>query len=301
MKSAARKSRSRVKRLNRSFFQRPAEDVARALIGKILVRRMAGKLFRARLIETEAYLGPDDLASHASKGRTPRTEVLFGPPGRAYVYLIYGLHEMLNVVAGAVGQGQGVLIRAADPLDDWQAESHGPGRLTRPLQITRLQNGLDVTGTVLHFLDNPDDRPAVQSTKRIGIDYASTGRMRRFASLTQIGRRANNDETAAIRQARSEAQLTEAALARNSQVHQDRTPCRSFRRISDAVRIVAPFKSLPPKFRYYRYRRTAGPTKGGDSRSRAGRASHRHATHSEVRPPRRDSSGGLRLFGNRLG
>ena len=106
MKSAARKSRSRVKRLNRSFFQRPAEDVARALIGKILVRRVAGKLFRARLIETEAYLGPDDLASHASKGRTPRTEVLFGPPGRAYVYLIYGLHEMLNVVAGAVGQGQ---------------------------------------------------------------------------------------------------------------------------------------------------------------------------------------------------
>src|ERR1700678_2655427 len=117
MKSAGRRSRSRVKRLTQSFFQRPAEDVARALIGKILVRRVLGKLLRARLIETEAYLGPDDLASHASKGRTGRTEVLFGPPGRAYVYLIYGLHEMLNVVAGATGQGQGVLIRAADPLD----------------------------------------------------------------------------------------------------------------------------------------------------------------------------------------
>ncbi len=172
MKSAGRRSRSRVRRLTQSFFQRPAEDVARALIGKILVRRWRGKLFRARLIETEAYLGPDDLASHASKGRTGRTEVLFGPPGRAYVYLIYGLHEMLNVVAGARGQGQGVLIRAADPLDDWKADFSGPGRLTRALQITRLQNGLDVIGAELHFLDNPDDRSAVQSTKRIGIDYS---------------------------------------------------------------------------------------------------------------------------------
>ncbi|HUE16269.1 MAG TPA: DNA-3-methyladenine glycosylase [Planctomycetaceae bacterium] len=161
-----------MKKLTQSFFQRPAEEVARALIGKILVRRWQGTLFRARLIETEAYLGPDDLASHASKGRTRRTEVLFGPPGRAYVYLIYGLHEMLNVVAGAAGQGQAVLIRAADPLDDWQADLSGPGRLTRALQITRLQNGLDLTGTELHFLDNPDDRPAVQSAKRIGIDYA---------------------------------------------------------------------------------------------------------------------------------
>ncbi len=172
MKSAGRRSRSRAKKLTQSFFQRPAADVARALIGKILVRRVPGKLFRARLIETEAYLGPDDLASHAAKGRTRRTEVLFGPPGDAYVYLIYGLHEMLNVVAGAAGQGQGVLIRAADPLDDWQADLSGPGRLTRALQITRLQNGLDLTGTELHFLDNPDDQPAVQSAKRIGIDYA---------------------------------------------------------------------------------------------------------------------------------
>jgi DNA-3-methyladenine glycosylase len=88
------------------------------------------------------------------------------------VYLIYGLHEMLNVVAGATGQGQGVLIRAADPLDDWKTDLSGPGRLSRALQITRLQNGLDVTGTELYLLDNPDDRPAVQSTKRIGIDYA---------------------------------------------------------------------------------------------------------------------------------
>jgi DNA-3-methyladenine glycosylase len=172
MKSAKRRSRSRIEKLTRSFFQRPAEEVAQALIGKILVRRLRGRLFRARLIETEAYLGPDDLASHASKGRTRRTEVLFGVPGRAYVYLIYGLYEMLNVVAGAAGQGQAVLIRAADPLDDWKADLSGPGRLTRALQITRLQNGLDLTGTQLYLVDNPDDRPSVQSSKRIGIDYA---------------------------------------------------------------------------------------------------------------------------------
>jgi DNA-3-methyladenine glycosylase len=172
MSSVRRRSRSRVTKLGRSFFQRPADEVAHALIGKILVRRLHGKRFRARLVETEAYLGPVDLASHASKGRTLRTEVLFGAPGRAYVYLIYGLHEMLNVVAGAAGQGQAVLIRAADPLGDWKADLSGPGRLTRALQITRLQNGLDLTGTQLYFLDNPGHQPAVQSAKRIGIDYA---------------------------------------------------------------------------------------------------------------------------------
>jgi DNA-3-methyladenine glycosylase len=172
MKSARRTAKSRTRKLTQSFFQRPAADVARELIGKILVRRLRGKLLRARLIETEAYLGPDDLASHAAKGRTQRTEVLFGAPGRAYVYLIYGMYEMLNVVAGAAGQGQGVLFRAAAPLDKWQANLSGPGRLTRAMQITRLQNGLNLTGTQLYLLDNPDYQPAVETTKRIGIDYA---------------------------------------------------------------------------------------------------------------------------------
>jgi DNA-3-methyladenine glycosylase len=171
-KAASRRSRSGVKKLAQSFFQRPADEVAQALIGKILVRRLDGKLLRARIIETEAYLGPDDLASHASKGLTRRTEVLFGPAGRAYVYLIYGMYEMLNVVAGAAGQGQAVLFRAADPLDDWKADLSGPGRLTRALQITRLQNGLDLTRTQIYFLDDPEYQPAVRTAKRVGIDYA---------------------------------------------------------------------------------------------------------------------------------
>jgi DNA-3-methyladenine glycosylase len=143
--------------------------LAKDLIGKILVRRVRGKEYRARVVETEAYLGPRDLASHASKGRTRRTEVLFGPAGRAYVYLIYGIYEMLNVVAV---EAQAVLIRAAEPLDGWNADLSGPGRLTRALQITGSENGLDLTGAELFFLDDLTYQPRLSSAKRIGIDYA---------------------------------------------------------------------------------------------------------------------------------
>jgi DNA-3-methyladenine glycosylase len=166
------KSKSSLKKLPRSFFRQPATELARALIGKILVRHILGKTLQARVVETEAYLGPRDLASHASKGRTQRTEVLFGPPGRAYVYLIYGMHEMLNVVAGRAGEAQAVLLRAARPLNGWKADLSGPGRLTRAFQITRSDYGLDLTGDQLHFLNDPAYRPRVITAKRVGIDYA---------------------------------------------------------------------------------------------------------------------------------
>jgi DNA-3-methyladenine glycosylase len=171
-KIALRRSLLSVNKLARSFFARPAAELARELIGKILVRRLRGKEFRARVVETEAYLGPHDLASHASRGRTRRTEVLFGPAGRAYVYLIYGVYEMLNVVAGAAGEAQGVLIRAADPLDGWYADLSGPGRLTRAFHISRSEDGLDLTGDRLYFLDDPAYQPRLVSAKRVGIDYA---------------------------------------------------------------------------------------------------------------------------------
>jgi DNA-3-methyladenine glycosylase len=166
------RSKSSFKKLPRSFFRRPATELARSLIGKILVRSVHGKVLQARVVETEAYLGPHDLASHASKGRTPRTEVLFGPAGRAYVYLIYGRYEMLNVVAGRVGEAQAVLIRAAKPLSGWEADLSGPGRLTRAFQITRSENSLDLTGDQLHFLDDPAYQARVITAKRVGIDYA---------------------------------------------------------------------------------------------------------------------------------
>ena len=136
------------------------------------MRHIHGKAFQARVVETEAYLGPHDLASHASKGRTRRTEVLFGPAGRAYVYLIYGMYEMLNVVAGGVGEAQAVLIRAAKPLNGWKADLSGPGRLTRAFQISRSEYGLDLTGDQLYFLDDPAYQARVVSAKRVGIDYA---------------------------------------------------------------------------------------------------------------------------------
>src|SRR5437667_11863719 len=117
-----------LKILTHSFYNRPAIDVARDLIGKILVRRTRGKELRARIVETEAYIGPHDLACHSSKGRTARTDVMFGPTGRAYVYFIYGMYEMFNIVCGHEGSAQAVLLRAAEPLDGWHADLSGPGR-----------------------------------------------------------------------------------------------------------------------------------------------------------------------------
>lgn len=161
-----------LRKIGHSFFQRDAIKLARDLIGTILVRRIRSKEYRARITETEAYVGPLDLASHSSKGRTKRTEVLFGPPGHAYVYLIYGMYEMFNIVAYRAGSGQAVLIRAAEPLDNWKVDLSGPGKLARGLNISRSENGLDLTGDALFLLRDPGYRPRIGRTRRIGVDYA---------------------------------------------------------------------------------------------------------------------------------
>ena len=161
-----------LKKLKQSFFARPAVELAPDLIGTILVRRIRGREYQARIVETEAYVGSHDLACHAAKGRTKRTEIMFGPAGRAYVYLIYGMYDMLNIVASHVEDPQAVLIRGAVPLDGWQADLSGPGKLTRALRITRAQNGLDLTGERLFLLRNASHQPQFVSTRRIGIDYA---------------------------------------------------------------------------------------------------------------------------------
>jgi DNA-3-methyladenine glycosylase len=139
--------------LPRRFYARPATEVARALLGKILVHGGVS----ARIVETEAYLGLADEAAHAWRGRTPRTEVIFGPPGHAYVYLIYGIHDCLNVVAEPEGSAGCVLIRAAEPVtglpamklqrmvDRVEDLANGPGKLTRALGITLRHNGADLT------------------------------------------------------------------------------------------------------------------------------------------------------------
>jgi DNA-3-methyladenine glycosylase len=158
--------------LPRAFYARDAEAVARDLLGKVLVLRAAdGPPRRARITETEAYVGEHDLASHSSKGRTARNEAMFGPPGRAYVYLIYGMHHCLNVVTGKAGEGQAVLLRAAEPLDGWEADLRGPGRLARAFGLTREHDKADLVRGALRVHDGP--APArVEATARIGVDYA---------------------------------------------------------------------------------------------------------------------------------
>ncbi len=161
-----------MKKLGRTFFQSDAETLARDLIGTVLVHRVKGRESRARIVEAEAYLGPQDLACHTSRGRTKRTEVMFGPAGHAYVYLIYGMYDMFNIVAGETGSGQSVLIRAAEPLEGWDADLSGPGKLTRAFHITRTMNGIDLTGDRFFLLADPADRPRIGKAKRIGVEYA---------------------------------------------------------------------------------------------------------------------------------
>jgi DNA-3-methyladenine glycosylase len=161
-------------KLDESFFQQSAESLAKALLSVIMVRKVGRVIRRARIIETEAYIGSHDLASHASKGRTKRTAVMFGPPGRAYVYFIYGMHQMLNVVSLPPREGDAgaVLLRAAEPLDGWEADLTGPGRLARAFSITATDNGQPVTGDDLHFVADPDYTPRIRRTKRVGVEYA---------------------------------------------------------------------------------------------------------------------------------
>lgn len=162
----------RPRKLSHGDYALPAEELARKLVGKILVHRVPGREYRARIVETEAYLGPHDLASHASKGLTGRTKILYGPAGHAYVYLIYGMYQMFNIVANQTGAGQAVLIRAGEPLDGWQADLRGPGKLTRAMHISRQHNGLDLTGRTIFMQDDHTPPPPLSITPRIGIDYA---------------------------------------------------------------------------------------------------------------------------------
>lgn len=158
-----------------AFYQRDAETVARELLGQTLVRVQRNAVRRARIVETEAYVGAHDLACHAARGRTARTEVMFREGGYAYVYFIYGMYHMLNVVTGQAGDAQAVLLRAAEPLDGWQADLSGPGKLAGALTLTRAHSGTPFTSSELHVLAAP--RPAhIATSPRIGVAYAGAWR-----------------------------------------------------------------------------------------------------------------------------
>ena len=152
-------------KLDYSFFHRPCLDVARDLVGKILVHETEAGVFRLRISETEAYWGTEDTACHVSKGRTPRTEVFFADAGTLYVYLCYGMHWMLNIVTGDAEDPQAVLIRAC-------VEAPGPGKLTKKLGITgSLNKGSILDGPL--WIEDDGFRCAVLTDKRVGIGYAA--------------------------------------------------------------------------------------------------------------------------------
>lgn len=159
-------------RLTRAYFNRPTLIVARSLIGKYLVRSLDGREVAGRIIEVEAYVGSGDKACHASKGKTRRTEVMFGPSGKAYVYLIYGMHHCLNVVTEREEFPAAVLIRAIE-ID--RVLIDGPGRLCRTLQIDRSLNGTDLTTQESLWFEDRGGRIVrghVAALPRIGVDYA---------------------------------------------------------------------------------------------------------------------------------
>lgn len=151
---------------NRSFFERKVLDVAPDLLGKFICRKFeSGEIVMYRITETEAYDGNGDLACHASKGRTERTEIMFHEGGLVYVYLIYGMYWMLNIVTGKINQPEAVLIRGIEPC-------YGPGRLTRILQIDKSFYGEDLCSSNRLWLASDNTRHEMLTGKRIGVDYA---------------------------------------------------------------------------------------------------------------------------------
>lgn len=168
--------------LPESFFARPAAAVARDLLGMYIVRRVGRKTMALHITETESYGGASDLASHASRGRTARTEVMFGPPGRFYIYLVYGMHYMINVVTGKDGAASAVLLRGTE-------EVSGPGSLARALSVDKSLNckpAAPVSG--MWFEDRGRRRGKVIRAPRVGVSYAGpvwSAKKLRFISVSK--------------------------------------------------------------------------------------------------------------------
>ena len=153
-------------RLTGEFFRRDVLEAAPDLVGKLIVRKLPdGTLLKARITETEAYRGQEDKACHASKGRTKRTELLFGQSGVYYVYLCYGIHWLMNVVTGEPGQPQGILIRCCQGYE-------GPARLTKYLQVDSSFNGVPLDGCEDLWFEDDGFKPGITTAPRVGIDYA---------------------------------------------------------------------------------------------------------------------------------
>ncbi len=189
--SAHPQTRHPLKLLPKTFYSRSPEIVARALLGKLLIRDLHGERLTGRITEVEAYLGLTDPASHAYRGLTPNNFPLFGPPGRTHVYFIYGMYYCLNTSAHLLGEAGGVLIRAIAPIDGIETMAHlrrlssnakpklltgGTGRLCQALDITRKNsNDLDVTtpNSPIQIADDGHHPTEIQTTPRIGLSKAA--------------------------------------------------------------------------------------------------------------------------------
>jgi len=168
-------------RLPKEFYMRSTLEVARDLLGRVLCRRLPdGEVLRGRLLEVEAYDGPKDRASHASRGLTPRNAPMFEAGGIAYVYLIYGMHHCLNVVTGVEGYPAAILLRGADSPRDGLSAS-GPGRLGRAFEIDRSLSGISFVGNTL-WLEEGEPPPGrkVSRTARVGVDYAGAWAKKKY-------------------------------------------------------------------------------------------------------------------------
>lgn len=177
-------------KLRRRFFAQPTLQVARKLLGKYLVLKQNGTLLSGKIVETEAYVGKDDPASHAFGRITPRNQIMYGPPGYAYIYFIYGNYFCLNFVTGKEGFPAAVLIRAIEPIDGIEKMSknrgsvtrenltNGPGKLCQALGIDKGFNGWDITSNSLFVEDRNDKVDQIENSKRIGINQGTDKKWR---------------------------------------------------------------------------------------------------------------------------
>jgi DNA-3-methyladenine glycosylase len=162
-----------LQRLDREFYDRNTVIVARELLGKYLVHVSDGVERIGRIVEDEAYLGPYDLAAHSSKGLTNRTKVMFGPPGHAYVFMIYGMYYCMNVVTEPEGHASAVLLRAVEPVENVDGRTQGPGLLCKAMRIDRRLNGHDLVSDVFYIAAPPEKEPlTIVKRSRIGVAYA---------------------------------------------------------------------------------------------------------------------------------
>ncbi len=175
-------------RLQRTFFERPAAEVARGLLGKRLVRKTGPGIISGRIVETEAYIGEDDLASHARFGKTARNRIMYGRGGFVYIYLIYGIYYNLNIVAATEGVPEAVLIRSLEPVAGQKLAKanlekfgrvranrdlmKGPGKLCVALGLDKSFYGEDLISSKRIWVEDAGETPQIDASTRIGIDYA---------------------------------------------------------------------------------------------------------------------------------